>query len=85
MTHIEATPENIALVALITGPVREDYANVYMDDGSLRRINGRHIVGNMPRIAPNGEPIWRADRTGVHTHRVRLRIPKHHPWRGKRP
>lgn len=88
---IEDTPENRALVLAVTGKpslTGKRCERLILDDGSLRRINGRYVVGNVCVLdeAHDRPAIDRSSGVGVLvSRRHRFRIPKGHPWRGKRP
>jgi len=90
------TPENRRLVLKITGEPEISgprARRLIVLDGVLHRANGRYIVGNVCTIDDEGRIAMRArvDEAGrvlgqeVITRRHRFRIPKGHPWRGKRP
>ena len=88
--YIEHTPANARLLESITGPVAMHGPRVrrlILVDGQARRINGRYIVGNVCVPDENGDvAVRRVDGDlEVVTRRHRFRIPKGHPWRGKRP
>lgn len=93
--RIDPTPENKALVEAITGKaqMRGPHARrLIVLDGVLHRPNGRYIVGNVCTIDADGRIATRVelDHQGRVTgqsliiKRHRFRIPKGHPWRGRR-
>ena len=55
----------------------------YVLDEHARRINGRYIKVAFMELAEDGGPVITGDEVLFHWKRVR--IPKRHPWRGKRP
>lgn len=88
--RVVRTPENVTLVARITGPAAthgEGLRRLILDDGQCRRVNGRYIAGNVLVPDENGNPLLHkeGDRGVLVTRRHRFRIPKGHPWRGARP
>lgn len=93
--RIERTAENLRLVEAITGKPEMSgrrARRLILDDGVLHRPNGRYIVGNVLTIVETGSIATRVDVddegqvTGrsLITKRHRFRIPKGHPWRGRR-
>ncbi|WP_455904721.1 hypothetical protein [Microbacterium sp.] len=89
---IERTPENTLLVERVTGPADLTPSRINRvildDDGSCRRVNGRYLIGNVLVPDENGRPQQRRGPDGemwLVTRRHRFRIPRNHPWRGKRP
>lgn len=95
-TEIEPTAENKRLVEMITGKPETSgprARRLILMDGVCHRINGRYIVGNVCTIDNEGRIATRAERDEhgclisqvIITRRHRFRIPKGHPWRGKRP
>lgn len=89
--YLEPSPENRVLVEQVTGEpeMRGPRARrLVVLDGVLHRANGRYLIGNVPVIGADGEILVRRNERGeryVVTQRHRFRIPKGHPWRGRRP
>ncbi|MFJ4174005.1 hypothetical protein [Microbacterium sp. NPDC089696] len=90
-TRAEISRRDAALVEAITGKAEltgRRARRLIVLDGVLHRANGRYIVGNVPVIDEHGEIMVARSADGttrIVTRRHRFRIPKGHPWRGKRP
>lgn len=82
---IEEIPNHDDLVVQILGKPRKFNKRTILYDGQARWINGQYIVGNVPVLDENGDTVLLPDRNWIVTRRQRFRIPKGHPWRGKRP
>ena len=88
---IEQTKRNEELVVAVVGRCvpasRRGYKNAVLRDYPVQWINGRWISGYVPECTAAGEPVFvgRGDDRELVVRRQRFRIPKGHPWRGRRP
>lgn len=79
------TERNDALVQAITGN-REGFAHLLILGPPIVWVSGRHLVGYSPVVDEHGEvQLDPRDPNQILMRRRRIRIPKGHPWRGRRP
>lgn len=82
--YVGREPAEVALLLRVVPPRSRVWSTYIPESTFPRRVSGRHLVVDFIAVDDEGDMIFDPVTQEFATRRTRVKIPKGHPWRGRK-